>query len=438
MLLIFDSKQLEKSNLNQITGFAVVEENVRLELSGNLTENEQTILDNLIADINNTKNNVNITITSEENLSKNISGNTTDSQQSLIDALLDMLQSNEQKINITIHADFTANEILNGSNNQTSGNETYNNETINATENVSVNKIGIALQYQDNSPYDENNDGIENIDGIIDLTVEKTKFNWDAAQENLCTRWNIYSLDDNGTTSVCYGSDRCCNFVGLAAKRPNWNETYYTAYGKDGAALNNAISAQVLYVDYNLSLSNPYSNIYYSDWKNLTAQFYEGFARFENICLETCALPNYNDTGYELVFEVENSSLILNSISYEVVNYELTNNKPILLKNFSDISIKKYQSYTINLSEYFYDEDNDNLIFDYYNSSGANISIINVKIINDTAILQANDNPGTVFMYFIANDTKDLTTSNIFKIEVAENKKVPGILKSLRQVLGIA
>lgn len=191
-------------------------------------------------------------------------------------------------------------------------------------------------------------------------------------------------------------------------------------------------------MDYNLSLSNPYSNIYYSGWKNLTAQFYEGFTRFENICLETCALPNYNDTSYELVFEVENSSLILNSISYEVLNYEHANNKPVLLKNFSDISIKKDRSYIINLSEYFYDEDNDNLIFDYYNSSGTNISIINVKIINDAAILQANDNPGTVFMYFIANDTKDLTTSNIFRVEVTENKKGPLILKSLRQVLGIA
>ena len=393
----------------------------------------------------------------EENLSKNISGNVTDEQQSLIDALLDILQSNEQKINITIHSDFRANEILNESSNQTSGNATYDyetinitalvnetinetvsvNETINATENVSMNKIDIALQYQDNSPYDENNDGIENTNGVIDLSVEKTKFNWDVAQENLCTRWNVYSLDDNGATPVCYGSDRCCNFVGLTAKRPNWNETYYTAYGKDGAALNNAISAQVLYVDYSLSLSNPYSNIYYSDWKNLTAQFYEGFTIFENICIETCALPNYNDTSYELVFEVENSSLILNSISYEVLNYEHANTKPILLKNFSDVSIKKYQSYTINLSEYFYDEDNDNLAFDYYNSSGTNISIINVKIINDTAILQANDNPGTVFMYFIANDAKDLTTSNIFRVEVAENKKGPGILKSLRQVLGI-
>ena len=182
MLLIFDSKRLEEPTLRQITGFAVGEENVKLELSGNLTENEQIVIEHLIANINNAKNKVDIIIIREENLSKDISGNVTDAQQSLIDALLDILQSNEQKINITIHADFRANEILNEGSSQTSGNATYDyetinetmpvnetinatapvnetlnetmpsNETINATENVSMNKIDIALQYQDNSP----------------------------------------------------------------------------------------------------------------------------------------------------------------------------------------------------------------------------------------------------------------------------------------------
>ena len=46
-------------------------------------------------------------------------------------------------------------------------------------------------------------------------------------------------------------------------------------YERYGAGLNNTISAQIIYVDYSLDLENLYSDIYYSDWKNLSAVFYE-------------------------------------------------------------------------------------------------------------------------------------------------------------------
>lgn len=459
--LVFDSQKLSNNAENMITGFAV-KNYIDVKVTGELSSEGQTVLDSLVADINQTKNNVDIQIKNKGNSKKAINGNVTASQTLLIDSLLNISQGINNNINIKITSDFTGAQE---SNNNQSINETLNltlditlninetninssneaNESLNQTsnltenatlENISLNRINIALKYQNNIRYDENNDGIENVKSIIDITVEQTSFSWEVNHENLCTRWNVYSVDNNQSTEVCYGSDRCCNFIGLSAKRVNWNDTYYAAYGQDGATLKNIISAQVLYVDYNLSLSNPYSSIYYSDWKNLTAEFYEGYAIFENECIETCTLPYFNDTNYQLSIEVENSSLILSGISYEIANYEKANNPPVLLKNFSDISINKRQSHTINLSDYFYDEDNDTLSFTYYNTSGLNETIVDVSIVNDTVILQANDLSGTTFIYFIANDSKDLAVSNVFGAEVKERKIGP--LKSLKKLIGLA
>src|SRR3989338_7079382 len=90
-------------------------------------------------------------------------------------------------------------------------------------------KITISLEYGYGANYDAENDGTESISGIIDLTVENTGFNWDANQENLCTRWETYSVENAESTFVCYGSQKCCQFVDLLATRPQWNEPFYSA-----------------------------------------------------------------------------------------------------------------------------------------------------------------------------------------------------------------
>jgi len=40
-------------------------------------------------------------------------------------------------------------------------------------------------------------------------------------------------------------------------------------------------------------------------------------------------------------------------------------------------------------------------------------------------------------MFFIANDSIETTTSNVFKIEIKQRKKIFGVLKSLRQLIGL-
>ncbi|MBN4049140.1 hypothetical protein JYT91_00835 [archaeon AH-315-M20] len=137
--------------------------------------------------------------------------------------------------------------------------------------------IKIKLEYKTGTIWDSDNDGVETIRGVVDLTVENTVFNWDVNEKNLCTRWETYSLDDSKSTTLCYGSENCCNFINLAPTRANWSETFYSYYELYGATFNNIISAQVLYVDYNLSLENPYVDVYYSSWYNLSA-IYENIA----------------------------------------------------------------------------------------------------------------------------------------------------------------
>ena len=319
--------------------------------------------------------------------------------------------------------------------NQTTENETTINETINTTHTINK-SINIELQYNKNTPYDENNDGIENINGVIDLTVDGTKFNWEADIEKLCTRWEVYNIEEHKSTITCNGYNDCCAFIGLLPSRSNWSEAYYSTYGKDGAGYDNAISAQVIYYDVNLSGDNLKSEIYYSDWQNLTAKFYEDYIDFEKICFETCILPNLNAGSYSLKIEIENSNLILDSISYEILGNKEINHAPALLKNFSNISIAKEQTYALNLSEYFFDEDNDNLSYNFYNSSE-----IGILIENETATLTPKNNfTGIGYIFFTANDSMQTTTSNIFSVDVEERKirqisgKGP---KSLRQIIGL-
>jgi hypothetical protein len=345
------------------------------------------------------------------------------------------------RVNVTVNATIINTTVNETRINQTAVNESVINDTINITDGVNAtlnatvdnisNAIGIILEYNDDSFYDTNNNGMESISGVIDLTVENTKFNFNVSEKNLCTKWNTLSLDTGESTTVCYGGRRCCSFIGLSPLRETWDEVFYSTYGLHGATLNNIVSSQVIYVDYSLSLENPYSEIYYSSWTNLTARFRDGYVSFDRICIETCALPNLNSTVYSLIFEVENSSLIIDSIHYNVLKSSAVNSKPVMLQNFTDISFLMGQNYTLNLSRHFYDPDGDNMTFDYFKNPD-----IEVIIYNDTAVFKTDNFTGTSFMFFIANDSREIAISNVFPINVKKSRifSIPG-LKSLRSLI---
>jgi len=108
----------------------------------------------------------------------------------------------------------------------------------------------------------------------IDFNVN-TEFNWDVDESNLCAVWETYSTDNESAVKVCYGNEKCCNFVGLEPLTSNWNEVFYSYYSRYGATANNKISAQVVYVDYSTSEEKPYSYVYYSELASLNAMFLE-------------------------------------------------------------------------------------------------------------------------------------------------------------------
>ena len=430
--IIFDSDRL-KSGLEEITAFAVRENKTK-----DFDKNHDKTKNDTKSEFgeNKTKQEDNdIEFDDDESVENETSAD------DIINTTEPIIQNITTDLNETLNATPTANETINDTGIEVPEiNETILNETINITPvsnetmlNITFNKtIKLSLQYRENSDYDDNNDGSESVNGVVDLAVENTEFNWEANEERLCARWEVYNVNDSISTTFCNGNAGCCAFVSLLPGSSNWNNAYYSTFGKDGTGLNNIVSAQVVYYDVNLSIDNPKSEIYYSEWQNLSVDFYEEYMEFRGICIETCILPSLNSTSYKVRLEVNNSELIIDSINYEIAGNETINHAPILSGNISDISFYKGQSYAINLSNYFYDEDNDALSFGFYNNSE-----ISVSMVNESAILASPEFTGTSFMYFIANDSMYTAVSNVFKIEVKERKGFGPGLKSLRKIIGI-
>ncbi|MBI2101725.1 hypothetical protein HYT53_03865 [Candidatus Woesearchaeota archaeon] len=318
-------------------------------------------------------------------------------------------QTNET-INITIPINETINQTLNIT---PTINETITNIT-NQT-NITAKTIAINLAYKSGTVYDANDNGEESVNGVVDLTAEDSLFSWDADKSRLCTRWEIYSFEDDKLTTLCNGNNDCCAFVSLLPTSSNWNDVYYSTFGKDGAAHNNIVSAQVLYYDVNTSIDNPKSEIYYSEWGNLSAKFFEEETLFSGICLETCALTGLNKSSYSLVFEIEDNAILrIDRIKYSVIS-DVVNQPPVLLQNFSGVNILVNGNATINLSKYFSDPDGDILAYSYFKAD--NITIL---FENETATIVPDRNVnGARFTYIIANDSESFAVSNIFMINIS-------------------
>ena len=302
-------------------------------------------------------------------------------------------------------------------------NETINDKTLNKS-------MIINLQYKNGTVYDENNDGVEGIYGVIDLSVEDTSFMWDADKSRLCTLWDVYNEDNNESTAtlICYGNADCCAYVGLVPKRDNWTEPYYASYGMDGAGHNNIIGAKVIYADFNLTGDGLYSNVTASLRSALSAEFFDEYQQFSSVCEETCILAGFNKTSYKIVFEIDNAILRIDKFHYAVTK-ELSNRPPVLLSNIPNLTFEN--SIKLNLSSYFYDPDGD--ILYYTNSITDGIS---VAFNGDMALINAESGfNGTKLMFITANDTSELAISNVFAITFHENISNISIAPSLKKFL---
>ncbi len=192
------------------------------------------------------------------------------------------------------------------------------NSDLNLTSAPQAQSIAVKLEYKANTVYDEDNNGIEPIGSAVDFTVEGTDFNWAVDESKLCTKWAVYSVEDDALTTVCHGSNDCCGFIDLVPRRELWKDPLYLTLGEFGSGFNNVVNAQVIYADYNISEETLRADIVYSEWSNLTAKFYLDKIPFKNVCVDTCSLKGAGKSAIKLIMEIENAELSIDTISYTV------------------------------------------------------------------------------------------------------------------------
>tara|TARA_Y100000310_G_scaffold345549_1_gene466390 strand:- start:2084 stop:11914 length:9831 start_codon:yes stop_codon:yes gene_type:complete len=312
--------------------------------------------------------------------------------------------------------------------------ETSSIEEVSIEEEEKSKEITTHLTYRERTEYDTNNDGIAYIDEIIDLSVERTHFNWDVDDTKLCTRWKLTPDESLETTTYCTGSTQCCNFVELAPSSPTWNDIQYIYKGLHDTTENNTVEAQVLFVDFNLSLENAYSKIYTSEYQTLPIQFIDQVVEFENICEESCIMDKINGTESKLIIEIEDASLSLDWLTYKTeVRLPKRINPPILRNEIPELIMYKNTPHIMQLSAYIEDKDTPILNYTYLA-----LENINITFVNNTAIFTPNENyTGTEFTFFKANDSENIAVSNIFAIIVREEPiRVEATIQKSQVILG--
>ncbi|MCK4670598.1 MAG: right-handed parallel beta-helix repeat-containing protein, partial [Nanoarchaeota archaeon] len=167
-----------------------------------------------------------------------------------------------------------------------------------AQENPAITAV---LEYKSGTQWDPDDDGVEFLpDGIIDLTVENTQFNYSFDDSDLCTKWEIESLDTNDKAYECHGAESCCNFINMVPTLEQWDAPFQIFYGKLGATENNNISAQVIY----LSIEN--ISVDYSEKVSLPARFIDPEALEFSIATNKVAYM----LGEQVVFDVTASDYL--------------------------------------------------------------------------------------------------------------------------------
>jgi hypothetical protein len=177
-------------------------------------------------------------------------------------------------------------------------------------------EIDLVLRYKNESSYDADDDGVERLSGIIDFSPEDSIFREDIDEEKLCTSWEIHNTIDHSSEKVCYGNERCCNFLNMDPEAAKWDDILYLSQDRFGAGIENKVMAQIVYVDYSLQLEDAYSNIYFSETESLCASFYEERMEFDEYCLNSCNL-SLAAGRYNLTFEIDNATIWIGNATFD-------------------------------------------------------------------------------------------------------------------------
>ncbi|MGB9748219.1 MAG: hypothetical protein ACPLWC_00015 [Candidatus Woesearchaeota archaeon] len=154
-----------------------------------------------------------------------------------------------------------------------------------------------------------------------------------------------------------------------------------------------------------------------SEINETTAENITGNISYENVSLENVSFEQELSENISSMIEKISANLTANltenisknitkNISEFVEN--ITNNAPELIKKIENIVLKQGQTITINLSEYFYDKDNDTLIFTLIKPEG-----VGAEIVGEIVSLRADEVAlGKKSIVFLASDLKNITQSN--------------------------
>ena len=258
--------------------------------------------------------------------------------------------------------------------------------------------------------------GRKAIDNVFEFNIS-SNFNWNVDYSKVCTMWNINSYP------LCYGSNDCCAFINLDSSG-EWNDSLYMTYKRYNSGMFNNIKVQLIYANYSINISSPYSEIRYSNIASVDADFYEERIKFSNLCIDSCLLPGLNDSSYKLRIEVEEGNIDINNIMYTIEKeIDTARTPPVLLKDLPNITISMDGAYRLNLSSYFEGSD------DELNYSVYSVENITVEINGTIAILYPDQGfTGKRYMFFKASDGYYETIGNIFSINVVKGLPKPSVI----------
>tara|TARA_Y100000310_G_scaffold101887_1_gene100005 strand:+ start:755 stop:9274 length:8520 start_codon:yes stop_codon:yes gene_type:complete len=281
-------------------------------------------------------------------------------------------------------------------------------------ENTSLaREIGVNVSYYSGTTNDPDDDGVEDLDGVVDVWVGESGFNWAVEEENLCTIWEVESVELGESTLFCAGNEDCCRIDELGSSLPNWDDVLGVYRGIYDATETNVVSAAVRYVDYNLSLENPFVEVVESGVGEVDVTFVEQFDRFSEECRETCLMDRLGNGEVRLAFEVEDGTLVVEQIGY---TFETPSDDvdlaPRLVEEIDGVVVFKNEVGRVNLSAHF--EDDGPVNFSILDVDGLDMDV------NGSDLLINASHGGVWFTFVTANDSSQIAVSNLFNITVRE------------------
>ncbi len=271
-------------------------------------------------------------------------------------------------------------------------------------------EIDLKIDYNKDTPWDSDNDGISGIDEAVDVTIKDSLFSWDADESKLCTLWKV--SNDAGNEYACYGGYDCCSLLELVPERDRWDDTLYLTYGKYDSVEENIVSAKLIYADYSLDAANAYSEIIESETEEISVSFEDEMIEFNDICMESCLLAGLLDD--KLIIVINEGRIYLEKATYSTEGIIL-NNVPEF-KTIPNIIIDKDKEYSFDINDYVTDPDGDELVIDFYELDKLDIGISDGIV----TIVPGEGFMGKVYTFFIANDSRQIGISNMVEISVGD------------------